>query len=75
MDELGNDALKLSMNSDIACSVGEMGIIIVLVLGSGDGKGKLYGEFHIILLLLLVHLFDEVIRDGVESSFPKQTAT
>ena len=24
MDELGNDALKLSMNSDIACSVGEM---------------------------------------------------
>ena len=33
MDELGNDALKLSMNSDIACSVGEMGIIIVLVLG------------------------------------------
>ena len=34
MDELGNDALKLSMNSDIACSVGEMGIIIALVLGS-----------------------------------------
>ena len=31
--ELGNDALKLSMNSDIACSVGEVGIIIVLVPG------------------------------------------
>ena len=28
IDELGNDALKLCMNSDIACSVNEVGIII-----------------------------------------------
>ena len=33
MDELGNDVLKLSMNSDIACSESEVRTIVVLVVG------------------------------------------